>query len=235
MSLSPDDFEESVEWFIGLDSADKGRIIEGIETEGENVSRDELAHVRGLINLIQEKVSEGGRSAGIEYLVDEGVQEQYASLLVEKTLENRPPLRMKVQDLQSIPIEDFQNIVEKTLLSHIGCSMELDVDEDSIETSMQSLMISVDEALGVYLRGENTISGIKKQYQENGLDEERSDYIAGKIEEHGDMIHKRQVFKYLQEIRYNEMQDLKDQQRKTRQLMDDVLRIIEDAARESDT
>lgn len=235
MSAS-DDFNDPVEWFIQVDDADKGRIIEGIKTDGENISNKEAGYARDLVHLIQDLIEEEDREEAIENLSDSGIRKEYASLLVETTLETFPPAEMQIRDLESLSQDKFECLVDYAVCTHIGGKEEEpEVDENDLKTSPEAVFEAINDALMTYLRGENTLTGIEERYKEMGLDEQRAGYITDKFEEYGDMIHRRILFMNIQDIKFRELQDLKDQQRRTRQLMDDVLTILENAAREEDT
>lgn len=227
-------FENSVEWFVNLSGDEKERIIENF---GSNLGMENTGRFRDIIIAIQENVTIDSLEKAIEELTDAGMSSLFAEELVEATIQVSPPNSLVVAELDNLETEQWQQILDLSLRQYSEPIADEDIFEgiETVQTTPVRLKEMIQQVYMQYLRGEIDLEFTKDTFVDFGVSVNRADEIINSYSEYEEITWKRLVFRNSQRVRTDDIEDLRSQQREIRGLLDQLLTIIENAARESDT
>jgi hypothetical protein len=232
-------FEQAVHWFESLPPTKKAQIIDDFG-ESELLSDEEVAsNFAILITEIQNIIgTTEGQEEAVQALTESGMSSGYATALVEKTANESPPPSLVIETLEELSEDEFNWLVESTVDIYLTeVSMEDILDKGIIEDEKEVTNIRnlIGNALMDYLRGEMSLDGMKSIFSEEGLSDERCQYIADYIEENERELSEKLTFRNVQDILFEEIWDIKERQRRTNQLLEELLHEIETISGDSDT
>lgn len=230
-------FEQAVEWFTSLSNTQKAQIIDEFG-ESELLTSDDTAagFFFTLVTEIRNILSASGEEQAIQRLTEKGMSHSYAVAFVEETVSQSPPTDLVVQQLDSLSEEDFKQLVDHTVEGYVSNVQteelleEITADESEIG-NMQSL---IQTSLMSLLRGEASLEQTREGFQEEGLSEDRANYICDKYEEYAAEISEKLQFGNIQSILFDDLRDIKERQRRTNQLLEELLRELQSSSGDGD-
>lgn len=225
-------FEDAVAWFLSKETARKAAIID----EPASIPDEELDFFRVLITTVHNKLDSSSKDEAIEFLEAYGI-EAYAPAIVERTLETAPPPGYIAREISNLSDEQFKSVVDGVIDSYIGI-----VDEqrllDTLDISEEPLVRMFDlinEYLMRHLRGEITLQQITERLAELGIDSERCDYLRTKFEENKEVVADHLMFKNTQDILFDELSQIKHQQREMAKLLRELLEELQASSGDEDS
>lgn len=227
MIEDPEGLEESIEWFNELSEMNKAQIIDDFDESELLSDNDNAANFFKLLTETQNILSYAEEDQmAVRKLEEHGMSSGYATAFVENVLKEEPPISLRVESLDSLSDEGFSLVVDRTIegaISEVSPNTildEADIESEATLSNIQEYLVTI---LKMELRGEFSIEQLREQFTEEGLSEDRVDYIIDKYESHQDDIRKATLFRTIERIYNEDIKDLKDNQREIILLLREVL------------
>lgn len=225
---------DAIEWFDNLPSSKKERIIEEF---GSNLATESAGYFWDIVYVIRDSVSFENTESGVGLLTDSGMGSLFAEKFVDKVVDRLPPNSLVMAELNELDQEEFQQIVELSIRQYTEAVSDENIYEgiETKQTTPYRLRETIQGLFMQILRGEYSADLALRRTVELGLKRERAEYMTETIYEYEDLTWKRLVLYNTWKIINEDIPDLRDQQREIRGLLDQLLTIVEDAARSTDT
>lgn len=230
MSIFDDDdssIREIIEFFNDLSDEEKAIIVANLHPDSFRPKKyfEKLAPLMSKIQI------DLGRYEGIEIgnkLMELGLEETYARLIVSNMKKQVPTLSYHVSQIAKLDDKYFDKNFEKICIS-------MWIDEDSKETITEKYDISNDQfesivgittyMINMLFRGEITEKKILDVLTGRGLSEIKSHAILKSIQSHKDELYSRFMFSHLQDALSNTM-DIKQQNVAVLSGIDQIIRLL---------
>lgn len=172
----------------------------------------------------------------IEGLVELGMERSFAASLVEKVVTQIPPLKYRIRTINELSKEVYASLLDNFERVFVGSE-----DSDSIANELNIGRVEAGHAfvtfgnfIFTYLRGEVTLEQIKGMLKDGGLKEKRINKLVQKIEESAPIIGDKYLFKNVQDLLFEEIKELKEAQRRTNELLEEIIKVFREGSRPSD-
>lgn len=211
MFENEEDVKASITYFNGLPDEDKALIVSDLDPQTFKM-KHHLDSLFPLLFNVQVLLSKyDGIKIGTE-LVELGLEETYARLIVLNMKKHAPTIQYQISQLQSINDDIFLRLQEIVNAAYIDRNEQAIIIEKYNITNEQfnSIVSILTHTMTGLLRGEMTEKEIFRMFTVNGLSSTRSEQLLNIIQLHKDDYHATLTFSSIQDI-YGKIQEIEEQ------------------------
>jgi len=207
MSFFREETKKAIEWFNSQSSERQVHLVSQLFKDPSTFSKGESENMSGIAYDIREFLLTHNRDDVIINLVDLGVDETLARILVERLDKLKPAMEMDARTLKELSDEKFGRVVDTILCGFYGDYEAFDFkrEAEKIEVEMgrlqSALRILRDLVIWDYLRGHINLESIEKKFaDEFDYPPNKVKILIEKLQTNADILRANLMFWQLQDM-----------------------------------